>query len=62
MLWKGYMQLDVLNCNFLSNEGDTYIFYNNENYTIKTFIYFAVMEDKPLWIKKVLSYQTSGRR
>ena len=29
----------------LSNEGDTYIFYDNDNDTIETLIYFAVIED-----------------
>ena len=39
---------DVVYLLFLSNEGDTDIFYDNENYTIETFIYFVVMEDKTI--------------
>ena len=39
---------DIVCLSFLSNEGDTNIFYKNENDTIETFIYFAVMEDKTI--------------
>ena len=33
---------------FISNEGDTDIFYDNGNDTIEKFISFAVMEDKTI--------------
>ena len=39
---------------FLSNEGDTGIFFTNYNDTIETFIYFAVMEDKTIKDQKVI--------
>ena len=43
---------DVVCLSFLSNEGDTDIFYKNYNDTIETFIYFAMMEDKTILDKK----------
>ena len=38
----------------LSNEGYTYIFYDNENDTIETFIYFSVMENKTITDQKII--------
>ena len=43
---------DIIFLLLLSNEYDTDIFYDNENDITETFIYFSVMEDKPLCIKK----------
>ena len=45
---------DVLCLSFLYNKGDTYIFYNNDNDTIETFISFAVMEDKTIVDQKTI--------
>ena len=39
---------DVVCLSFLSNEGNTDIFYDNENDTIETFNLFSVMEDKTI--------------
>ena len=39
---------DVVCLSFLSNEGDTDIFYENDNDTIETLISFDVMEDKTI--------------
>ena len=43
----------VVYLSFLSNEGDTYIFYENENDTIETLIYFSVMKDKTIVDQKM---------
>ena len=53
---------DVVYLLFLSNEGDTYIFYENCNDTIETSISFAVMKDKTILDQKLLLYLTSSRR
>ena len=45
---------DVVCLLFLSNDGSTDIFYNNDNDTAETFISFAVMEDKTIVDKKVI--------
>ena len=45
---------DVVCLLFLSYEEDTYIFYDNENDTIGTFIYFAVMEDETIVVQKII--------
>ena len=45
---------DIAFLSFLSNEGDTYIFYNNENDTIETLISFAVMADKTSVDQKII--------
>ena len=37
---------DIVFLSFLYNEGDTCIFYDDDNDTIETFISFDVMEDK----------------
>ena len=39
---------------FISNEGDTDIFYDNGNDTIEKFISFAVMEDKTIVDQELL--------
>ena len=39
---------------FLSNEGDTDMFYEYYTDTIETFIYFSVMEDKTIADQKVI--------
>ena len=51
----------VICLSFLYNEGDTDIFYDNENNTIGTFIYLATMEDKTIVDLKNI-YQTSSCR
>ena len=45
---------DVVCLSFLSNKGDTVIFYGKDKYTIETFIYFSVMEDNTIVDKKVI--------
>ena len=45
---------DVVCLLFLSNEGDTDIFYDNDNDTIKTLISFAAMEDKTIVDQKII--------
>ena len=45
---------DVVSLQFLSNEGDTEIFYDNDNDAIESFIYFAVMEDKTIMDQKII--------
>ena len=43
----------VVCLSFLYTEGDTYIFYDNGNDTIETFISFSVMEDKTIADQKL---------
>ena len=43
---------DVVCLSFLSNEGYTYILYNNDNDTIETLVSFVVTEDKTIVDKK----------
>ena len=50
--------IDVVFSSFLSNKGDTYIFYNSDNDTIATLISFAMTEDKTSGIKNILESQT----
>ena len=45
---------DVVCLSFLSNEGDTTIFYGNDNDTIETLVYFSVMEDKTILDQKII--------
>ena len=45
---------DVVCLSFLSNEGDTTIFYKNDNDTIETFVLFYLMEDKTIVHQKII--------
>ena len=45
---------DVLCSPFVPNEGDTYIFYDNDNDTIEDFIYFSGVEDKTILYQKTI--------
>ena len=44
----------VVCLSFLSNEGDTYVFYENDNDKIEAFIYFSVTEYKTIMDQKII--------
>ena len=45
---------DVVYLSFISNEGDTYSCYDNENDAIETVIYFYLMDDETIFDQKVI--------
>ena len=45
---------NVVCLSFLSNEGNTDIFYDKDKHAIETFIYFSIMEDETIVDKEVI--------